>query len=125
MIIRDSADTFKTQILFNPNLHQSVGCLIPTSLGVDVDGRKIVRAGTPLMVNLGNRQANALMAHATNPMNGVLAHDVDVTDGTANATAVIFGFINVARVHEDVATAITTAKANANASKLLTFLTEA
>lgn len=124
MITRQTSDTVTRQILFNPTLHQSIGCIIPTNLGTNVDGRMIVRAGTPLMVDLGNRQANALIANASNPMNGVLVHDVDVTDGASNGTAVIFGFINLARVHEDTLPLITTARGNADASKLLTFITQ-
>lgn len=124
MIVRQTSDMATRQILFNSTLHQSIGCIIPTNLGTNVDGRMIVRAGTPLMLNLNNRQSNALMAHASNPMNAILAHDVDVTNGAGNGTAIIFGFINLARVHEDTVALITTAKANANASKLLTFLTQ-
>ena len=125
MIIRETSDKVTTQILFNPILHQSVGCIVPTSLGIDVDGRKVVRAGMPLMINLNNRLSNALAGSGANPMNAVLAHDLDVTDGAGNGTAIIFGFINLARVHEDLLPIITTARGNADATKLITFLTEA
>ena len=55
-------------------------------------------------------------------MNAVVLHDVDVTDGNANGTALIFGFVNVNRVDSDVATAITTAVGATGASKQITFM---
>ena len=55
-------------------------------------------------------------------MNAVLLHDVDVTNGNANGTALIFGFVNVNRVESDVATAITTAIGATGASKQITFI---
>ena len=55
-------------------------------------------------------------------MNAVLLHDVDVTRGNANGTALIFGFVNINRVDSSVAQAITAAKAVAGASPLLTFM---
>lgn len=69
-----------------------------------------------------NLQTVAVKADGTTPMNAVLLHDVDVTAGNANGTALIFGFVNVNRVEADVATAITTALGAANYSKQLTFI---
>ena len=124
MIIKESTTKVTTQILFNATLHQSVGCIIPQAIGVSVDGRMLVRAGTPLMVDLSDRTTNAVPGNATNPMNAVLVHDVDVTHGDGNGTACIFGFINLARVDTAVLPLITTAKGNADASTLITFLTQ-
>lgn len=61
-------------------------------------------------------------AGSSSPMNAVLLHDVDVTNGAANGTALVFGFINLNRVETDVATAIATAQAVPGASHLLTFV---
>jgi hypothetical protein len=114
------------QILFNPTLHQSVGCIIPQALGVADNGRMVVRAGTPLMVNLEDRTIPAVAANpSSNPMTAVLVHDVDVTDGAANGTACIFGFINLARTHASITALVTAALNNPDASKLITFLVEA
>jgi hypothetical protein len=55
-------------------------------------------------------------------MNAVLLHDVDVTAGNANGTALIYGFVNVNRVDSDVAAAITTAAAAEGRSALITFM---
>ena len=110
------------QILANVELQSSVGCIVPQSLGVAVGSNKIAKAGTPIKIDLMNLNAVAVKADATTPMNAVLLHDVDVTRGNANGTALIFGFVNVNRVDADVATAITTALGAANASAKLTFM---
>ena len=110
--------TAPKQILANTEMQVSIGCIVPQSLGVAVGTRKIAKAGTPINVNLENTNvavtkpaaaATEPSAVAKVPMNAVLLHDVDVTAGTANGTALIFGFVNLNRVESDVATAIATA----------------
>lgn len=110
------------QILANVELQSSVGCIVPQALGVVVGTKKIAKAGTPIRVDLMNRQNAVTKADGTTAMNAVLLHDVDVTAGNANGTALVFGFVNVNRVDTDVAALITTAAANAKASTLLTFM---
>ena len=56
------------------------------------------------------------------PMSAVLLHDVDVTTGNANGTALIFGFVNVNRVEADVAAVIETAKAISGGTDKITFM---
>ena len=110
------------QILANVELQSSVGCVVPQLLGVEVGTKKIAKAGTPIKVNLMNRGVAVEKADGTKAMNAVLLHDVDVTAGNANGTALVFGFVNVNRVDSDVAQAITTALGAADASKLITFM---
>ena len=69
-----------------------------------------------------NRQTVVVKGDETNAMNAVLLHDVDVTSGNANGTALYFGIVNVNRVDSDVATLITAAIANAAASKTVMFI---
>lgn len=114
--------TAPKQILANVELQSSVGCIVPQSLGVTVGAHKIAKAGTPIKVDLMNLQSAAQKADGTVALNAVLLHDVDVTAGNANGTALIFGFVNVNRVEADVAAAITTAADAAAASKLITFM---
>ena len=95
---------------------------MPQTLGATVGNKKIVKAGTPIKVDLMNLQTAAVKADGTTAMNAVVLHDVDVTDGNANGTALIFGFVNVNRVDSDVATAITTAVGATGASKQITFM---
>ena len=110
------------QILANVELQSSVGCVVPQLLGVEVGTKKIAKAGTPIKVNLMNRNVVVEKADGTKAMNAVLLHDVDVTAGNANGTALVFGFVNVNRVDSDVAQAITTALSADGASKLITFM---
>lgn len=114
--------TSPRQILANAQMQSAVGCIVPSSIGVAVGDKKIAKAGTPIKIDLQNLQTAAVKGDGTNAMNAVLLHDVDVTSGNANGTALVFGFVNLNRVDSDVVSLITTATGNANASKLLTFM---
>lgn len=113
----------RTQILASVEMQSSVGCIVDSALGAVVDGRRIVPAGTPLTVDLEDREGTpAVLATGASAMNAVLLHDVDVTDGDANGTALLFGFVNLNRIDDATVALITTASGNAAASPLLTFL---
>lgn len=126
--IKSTTGAAPTQILADVDNQFSVGCIVPASMQAAAnDGtRKVVKAGTPLKIDLSNLQTVAA-APTTNPaaasgatasdMNAVLLHDVDVTDGNANGTALVFGFVNLNRV--DTTTA---AKLKAGTFGLVTFL---
>lgn len=116
--VRKSTYAATKQILANVDLQSSVGCIVAQAIGVDVAGRKIAKAGTPIVIDLMNT-GNAVTAAGATDMNAVLLHDVDVTAGNANGTALIFGFVNVNRVDSDVAAKI--AAVTSNNSKV-TFL---
>lgn len=180
------------QILANVELQYSMGCRVPQSLGTDVSGvGKIAKAGTPVFLNLGSRDAvpvaapgsvtetatgsvitgagitkvevvaatfktavsntagtykfKATVAEGTTTWkldddtvtlntygitvtgtvanndeiqvvftasgtvnaNAVLLHNVNVTDGTKNGTALLFGFVNYNRLEADVQALVT------------------
>ena len=120
--VSKSTYTAPKQILANVDLQSSIGCIVPQSLGATEGSKKIAKAGTPIKVDLMNINSVAAKADGTTIMNAVLLHDVDVTDGNANGTALIFGFVNLDRVDSDVASAIDTAAAAAGRSTLITFL---
>lgn len=106
------------QILANVEHQYSVGCRVPASLGVDVgDGLKIVKAGTPININLLDTSIAVTAASTT--CNAVLLHNVDVSDvktgGAANGTALIWGFVNLNRVEEDIQTKL---KAQTNTGEI-------
>lgn len=84
-----------TQILFNTQNQVSVGVVVSNAVSSQtVDGRKIVKAGTPLTGDLTTRTTAFTAAGESNAV-GVLLHDVDVTDGNANGTLLIWGFVNL------------------------------
>lgn len=121
--ITKTTGTAPTQILANVDLQSSVGCIVPKSIGVTVGDKTIVKAGTPVNINLSNLQTAAKLAVATGAdMNAIILHDVDVSAGNANATALIFGFINLNRIDATTQGKITTALTAEGASKLLTFM---
>lgn len=115
------------QILADVRNQSAVGCIVDKDMGVTRGSKKIAKAGTPIHIDMMNIQKVAKKVAAAGegttavPMNAVLLHDVDVTAGNANGTALVFGFVNVNRVESDVATAIATAQSIDGASPLLVF----
>lgn len=107
-IIKETA-VAPSQILFNVQNQMSVGVIVNEAVGTaGEDGRKIVKAGTPLNGDLTARGTAFVAAKDTsNPAVGVLLHDVDVTDGNANGTLLIWGFVNLNRMDSTTAGLIT------------------
>lgn len=97
------------QILFNVQNQMSVPILVDkTMASVTVDGRKVVKAGTPLSGDLTARgTAFKAAADSTAPAVGVLLHDVDITDNNASGTLLIWGFVNLDRLDSATASKIT------------------
>ena len=101
------------QILFNVQNQMSVGIKLGknSNAAVSVDGRKIVKAGTPLNGDLKARTTAFVKAvDSTNPAVGILLHDVDVTDSDANGTLLIWGFVNLSRLDTTTAGLITSTR---------------
>ena len=107
-IIKETA-VAPSQILFNVQNQMSVEVIVDKTVGTaGEDGRKIVKAGTPLNGDLTARGIAFVAAKDTsNPAVGVLLHDVDVTDGNANGTLLIWGFVNLNRMDSTTADSIT------------------
>lgn len=101
------------QILFNVEHQVSVGVVVDDTTTVNENGRKIVKAGTPLAGSLDARETAFTVAVSTGETTktsnavGVLLHDVDVTAGEANGTLLIFGFVNKNRLDEETKNLIT------------------
>lgn len=89
----------RTQILFNVQNQMSVGIKIGKNFAgaTTENGRKIVKAGTPLTGDLTKR-STPFTAASGNDAVGVLLHDVDVTEYDANGSLLIWGFVNLDRV---------------------------
>lgn len=95
------------QILFNVQNQMSVGIKLAKDFAgaVTENGRKVVKAGTPLTGDLTNR--STAFTAASDTAVGILLHDVDVTDADANASLLIWGFVNLDRVDTTTAAKIT------------------
>ncbi len=110
-----------TQILFNVQNQMSVGVKLEKNFSgaVTENGRKIVKAGFPLSGDLTKREtAFVPAADSTAPAVGVLLHDVDVTDSDANATLLVWGFVNLSRVDTTTAAKITDSRKTELAGKV-------
>lgn len=103
------------QILANVEFQMSVGCRVPKSLGtLNADtGKTIALAGTPIYVDFSDtlKEVKApAAASGDDPAvvaNAVLLHDVDVTAGTMNGTALYFGVVNINRLAASVQAKVT------------------
>jgi hypothetical protein len=104
------------QILADPSLQFSVGCLVPANIGN-------TKAGTPIYVDLSNiNVACKKVDNTTFFANAVLLHDVDVSNGQTNGTALIFGFVDLNKVDTTTQTLLKTALSTDGATKLITLV---
>lgn len=108
-----------TQILANVEHQFSVGCVVAQEVGTVVGSKKIAKAGTPIVIDYGSLSTAATAGTDGSTANAVLLHDVDVTAGKANGTALIFGFVNINRLESDVQAKVT---AGANKVANVSFL---
>lgn len=96
------------EILFASSPMMSVGIVVnDKDVTAGANGKKIVKAGTPLSGDLTARLTPFKAASLSNSATGILLHDVDVTNGSNNGTLVIFGYINLEHLDDDVAALIT------------------
>lgn len=82
----------------------TLGAVISATGAVEVNGKKIIKAGTPVAGDLKDR-TTAFAKNVTAP-NAVVLHDVDVTDGENNGTIVVAGAIDLNRLDADVVSSI-------------------
>lgn len=96
-------------ILVDEKNSTALSCMISDS-GVTAgkDGKKIVKAGTPVSGDLTERDTPFTVT-TSNPV-GIILHDVEVTNGTANSQVVIFGTIDISKLEEDVVSKVTPLK---------------
>ena len=74
------------------------------------DGKKIVKAGTPIYGNIEKRDAGFTVSGET--VVGVVLHDTDVTAGDENGTIVLAGCVDLLKLDADVKTAVAGVKEN-------------
>lgn len=117
------------QILFNVQNQMSVGIRVDKTYYVTRDGRKIVPAGTPMSGDLTARNTAFVKAADESQASkgdgkaatGILLHDVDVTDGDANGTLLIWGFVDLTKIDATTVALITATRKTELAGKI-TFL---
>lgn len=94
-------------ILVADSLAFSLGAVIGnTSVTAGADGRKIIKAGTPLTGDILKRNTAFTVGTSANAV-ALLLHDLDVTDGNANGTILISGYVDYDKLDADVQELIT------------------
>lgn len=95
------------------NVNSTAVSVMVSNSGVNAgsDGKKVVKAGTPVYGDLLDRSKAFTVAStgdgaAATKVAGVILHDVEVTSGTANSQMVIFGTIDVSKLDTATATAL-------------------
>lgn len=85
-----------------------------TGISADSEGKKILKAGTPIYGDLKARNTAFVKASTSGEegskvsnANAIILHDVDVTAGAENAVAVIFGVVDLEKLESDVQSLIT------------------
>ena len=85
--------------------------VINTGLTADSNGKKILKAGTPLSGNIENRDTafvKATTSSGASNATAVLLHDVDVTSGANNGTIVLAGCIDLLKLDSNTSSLVTT-----------------
>ena len=100
-------------ILYDTKLFFALSVII-SNAGVEADseGKKVIKAGTPIAGSLTNRDVPFTVAKDTNSVSnavGILEHDVDVTGGNANGSCIVFGFIDVDKLDASTVALLTDA----------------
>ena len=87
-VTRRQGTTRKT-ILVDEFNSTALSCMVSDTGVSEENGRKLIKAGTPVAGDLQNRQTPFTVAADGTGAVGVILHDVDVTKGTANSQVVI------------------------------------
>ena len=81
-----------------------------TGITADSDGKKIIKAGTPLYGDIEKRDTAFTVSGSQGATPSAIAlHDVDVTAGADNATIVLAGVVDLLKLEPSVKTALTSA----------------
>ena len=100
------------QILFCKEGYIGVSVVVGNTGVTAADGKKIIKAGTPLAGDLTARGTAFKKATTTSGASdavGIAYRDIDVTDGNANATLMVKGCVDLNKLDSTVVTLIDTA----------------
>lgn len=89
----------------------ALSCIVGNA-GVDenADGRKIIKAGTPLYIGTGKnvyKDRFETLTVSGDVLSGIARHDIDVTDGNANDAILTQGYVEFYRLESDVQAKVT------------------
>lgn len=113
MVKKEEYGVEKHILIANNSYLVTLPALVSNSgVDADSDGRKILRAGTPLAGTITAR-GTAFTKTNGNTAKAILLHDVDVTDGNGNATIILAGCVDKLKVDETTRALITENVVNA------------
>lgn len=129
MIKKTSYPKNPKQIMLADSQMVSFGVVVSNTGVTASNGKKIIKAGTPIAGDIEARNTAFTVAKSTTTEDGttsnavgILLHDIDVTDGNANGSLVLFGFVDLEKLESDVFSLIT-ADVKAALDGKITFLT--
>lgn len=132
MVTKTSYPNNPKQIMLADSQMVSFGVVVGnTGVNAGSDGKKILKAGTPITGDIEARNtafqkatssSSGEPAVTTSNAVGILLHDVDVTAGNANGAIVLFGFVDLDKLDAETFKLITAEVKTALAGKV-TFLT--
>jgi hypothetical protein len=105
----------RNNILIAPELAFTLSCkVVNTGITADSDGKKIIKAGTPLIGDLKARDTAYVAGTVsdTSGIAGIIMHDLDVSGAagtTRNATVVVSGYVDETKLDSSVVTIVDTA----------------
>ena len=80
-------------------------CIVGNAGVTAVNGRKIIKAGTPLYIGTGKnvyKDRFETLTVSGDVLSGIARHDIDVTDGNANDAILTQGYVEFYRLEADV-----------------------
>ena len=112
----------ETDILISPELAFAIPCVVSNAgITANEDGRKIIKAGTPLTGDenpLKERETvlKAYTGEGTSSCYGYARWNIDVTDGDTNATILIDGYVDRLKLSGDVLSLISVLNTDSSAT---------
>ena len=83
----------------------ALSCIVGNAGVTAVNGRKIIKAGTPLYIGTGKnvyKDRFETLTVSGDVLSGIARHDIDVTDGNANDAILTQGYVEFYRLESDV-----------------------
>lgn len=117
MVKTTTYDAPELDVALNPDNLFQIGVQVGnTGVEANTEGKKIIHAGTPVGATTSVLKVRNTVLTVTNSSTtganaqGVLRHDVDVTNGTANATLIVRGEVDSSKcptIADEAAEALT------------------
>ena len=107
----------KTEVYTNENDYLIAGqnsfalsCIVGnTGVSAGADGRKIIKAGTPLYIGSGKnvyKDRFEILTVSGDTLVGIARHNIDVTEGNRNDAVLTQGYVEFYRLEADVQEAV-------------------